>query len=72
MEMPAWVVSISLASDAVKQGVDAAVYVCDADANIKRLPVSLTLEAVTCTVKCASASVGVVCRTMAPWHRMLK
>lgn len=54
VEMPAWVLSVTLASEAIKQGVENAVFVSDADANIKRLPVSLTLEPDTCTIKCAS------------------
>lgn len=55
VEMPGWVQSVTLASEIVKQGVENAVLVSDADANIKRLPVSLTLEPDTCTIKYASS-----------------
>ena len=53
VEMPAWVLSVTLGSETVKQGVENAVFVSDADANIKRLPVSLTLDSDTCTIKYA-------------------
>lgn len=49
--MPAWVLSVTLATGTVKQGVENAVYVSDSEANVKRLPVSLTLEPDTCTLK---------------------
>jgi hypothetical protein len=70
VEMPAWVLSVTLASETVQQGVENAVFVSDADANIKRLPVSLTLEADTCTMKYASrSSFTVVERQLYPaWH----
>ena len=56
MEMPAWVLSVKLGSGAVQQGVENAVFVSDADANIKRLPVLQTLDSDTCTIKYVASS----------------
>jgi hypothetical protein len=60
VEMPAWVLSLTLASETVQQGVENAVFVSDADANVKRLPVTCTLEADTCSIKCAPRSFAIL------------